>query len=109
MDSNPSPKTIPVPRQEAGLNQDSANPRQPVPQPPPPAPRIQEAHPRPRSRQRSWQSTDPSKPLKLTSLRAIPHLPFKQNWSVNVLAIATAVSELEPSGIPPYTQRRAWK
>ena len=107
LDSNPSPKTIPVPRQETGLDENSASSHQLVPQPPP-APRVQVAHQRHRTRRPSWQSTDPSRPLKLTPLRAIPHLPFKQNWSVNVLAIATAVSEIEPSGIPPYTQRRAW-
>lgn len=56
---------------------------------------------------RPWFSTDPTRPLKLTSLRAIPHLPYKQNWSVNVLAIVASLTEVEPSGIPPYTQRRA--
>ncbi|KAI2467781.1 hypothetical protein F4781DRAFT_297087 [Annulohypoxylon bovei var. microspora] len=54
-----------------------------------------------------WSSKDPGKPLKLTKLRAIPNLPYKQNWSVNVLAVISAISEVEPSGLPPYTQRQA--
>ncbi|KAF6842785.1 hypothetical protein CMUS01_02778 [Colletotrichum musicola] len=54
---------------------------------------------------RDW--TDPSIPLKLTTLRSIPNLPFKQNWSVNVLAIVASLSEVEPSHMPPHTQRTA--
>ncbi|OTB04244.1 hypothetical protein M426DRAFT_321089 [Hypoxylon sp. CI-4A] len=49
----------------------------------------------------------PDKPLKLTKLRSIPNLPYKQNWSVNVLAVISAISDVEPSGLPPYTQRQA--
>ncbi|RYP70331.1 hypothetical protein DL771_005538 [Monosporascus sp. 5C6A] len=57
---------------------------------------------------RPWLATDPRKPVKLTPLRAIPHLPYKQNWAVNVLAVVSAVSpEVEPAGIPPYAQRQA--
>ena len=97
---------MPIQRQETE-DQTGIGSHQAVPLPPQIA-QIQEPHRDRPMRRASWQSTDPSKPLKLTPLRAIPHLPFKQNWSVNVLAIATAVSELEPSGIPPYTQRRAW-
>ncbi|CAJ2511923.1 Uu.00g075480.m01.CDS01 [Anthostomella pinea] len=54
-----------------------------------------------------WAGNDPSKPLKLTKLRSIPNLPYKQNWSVNVLAVVSAISDVEPSGLPPYTQRQA--
>ncbi|KAI5862452.1 hypothetical protein GGS23DRAFT_100994 [Durotheca rogersii] len=46
------------------------------------------------------------RPVKLTKLRAIPNLPYKQNWSVNVLAVVAAVSEVEPSTLPPYSQRQ---
>ncbi|KAI0593316.1 hypothetical protein F4775DRAFT_597365 [Biscogniauxia sp. FL1348] len=45
--------------------------------------------------------------LKLTRLRSIPHLPYKQNWAVNVVAVVAALSEVEPAGLPPYRQRRA--
>ncbi|KAI0484081.1 hypothetical protein GGR56DRAFT_8785 [Xylariaceae sp. FL0804] len=41
------------------------------------------------------------KPVKLTRLRSIPNLPYKQNWSVNVLAVVSALSAVEPSGLPP--------
>ncbi|KAI1659317.1 hypothetical protein F4813DRAFT_28429 [Daldinia decipiens] len=54
-----------------------------------------------------WSSNNPGKPLKLTELRKIPNLPYKQNWSVNVLAVVSAISGLEPSGLPPYSQRQA--
>jgi len=54
---------------------------------------------------RDW--TDPTIPLKLTPLRSIPNLPYKQNWSVNVLAIVTSLSDVEPSHMPPHTQRTA--
>jgi len=54
-----------------------------------------------------WASNDPTRPLKLTNLCAIPNLPYKQNWSVNVLCVVSAISDVEPAGIPPYTQRQA--
>ncbi|KAI0452884.1 hypothetical protein F5B21DRAFT_316786 [Xylaria acuta] len=54
-----------------------------------------------------WSINDPSRPLKLTKLRSIPNLPYKQNWSVNVLCVVSAISDVEPAGIPPYTQRQA--
>ncbi|KAI1175697.1 hypothetical protein F4777DRAFT_300010 [Nemania sp. FL0916] len=54
-----------------------------------------------------WSINDPTRPLKLTKLRSIPNLPFAQNWSVNVLCIISALSAVEPAGIPPYTQRQA--
>lgn len=46
-------------------------------------------------------------PLKLTTLRLIPHLPYAQNWSCNVLAIITSLSPVEPSHLPPGKQRTA--
>ncbi|EWG50658.1 hypothetical protein FVEG_09807 [Fusarium verticillioides 7600] len=52
---------------------------------------------------RDWH--DPQTPLKLTTLRQIPHLPYAQNWSCNVLAIVSSLSAIEPSNIPPYRQR----
>lgn len=51
--------------------------------------------------------TDYRIPLKLTTLHAIPHLPYSQNWSCNVLAIVTSLSQVEPSYLPPYRQRTA--
>jgi hypothetical protein len=54
-----------------------------------------------------WSSKDPTRPVKLTKLRSIPNLPYKQNWSVNVLCVVSAISDVEPAGIPPYTQRQA--
>ncbi|KAI1029251.1 hypothetical protein LB505_006245 [Fusarium chuoi] len=54
---------------------------------------------------RDWH--DPQTPLKLTTLRQIPHLPYAQNWSCNVLAIVSYLSDIEPSSIPPYRQRSA--
>lgn len=54
---------------------------------------------------RDWH--DHQAPLKLTTLRSIPHLPYKQNWSCNVLAIVTSLSPVEPSNLPPYKQRTA--
>lgn len=53
------------------------------------------------------QNNVPSRPVKLTNLRSIPNLPYKQNWSVNVLCVVSAISDVEPAGIPPYTQRQA--
>ncbi|CAM1510629.1 Fc.00g009640.m01.CDS01 [Cosmosporella sp. VM-42] len=54
---------------------------------------------------RDWH--DPQTPLKLTTLRSIPHLPYAQNWSCNVLAIITSLSPVEPSNLPPHKQRTA--
>lgn len=54
---------------------------------------------------RDWH--DPQSPLKLTTLRSIPHLPYAQNWSCNVLAIIASISEIEASHLPPYRQRTA--
>lgn len=54
---------------------------------------------------RDWH--DHQSPLKLTTLRSIPHLPYVQNWSCNILAIITSLSPVEPSNLPPYKQRTA--
>ncbi|KAH7270846.1 uncharacterized protein BKA55DRAFT_552866 [Fusarium redolens] len=54
---------------------------------------------------RDWHN--PQTPLKLTILRQIPHLPYAQNWSCNVLAIVSYLSAVEPSSLPPYRQRIA--
>ncbi|KAJ4321151.1 hypothetical protein N0V84_005503 [Fusarium piperis] len=54
---------------------------------------------------RDWH--DPQEPLRLTMLRSIPHLPYKQNWSCNVLAIVSSLSDVEPSNLPPHRQRTA--
>ncbi|TGJ78327.1 hypothetical protein E0Z10_g10435 [Xylaria hypoxylon] len=54
-----------------------------------------------------WPNADLTRPVKLTNLRSIPNLPYKQNWSVNVLSVVSAISDVEPAGIPPYTQRQA--
>ncbi|KAK3387796.1 hypothetical protein B0H63DRAFT_509516 [Podospora didyma] len=55
-----------------------------------------------------WMANDPTKPLKLTNLRSIPNLPYKQNWMVNVLAVVASLSDVEPSHLPPtHSQRTA--
>ncbi|KAG8160386.1 hypothetical protein KVR01_009922 [Diaporthe batatas] len=46
------------------------------------------------------------KPLKLTPLKAIPHLPYKQNWAVNVLAVVTWLSDVEPALLPGYVGKQ---
>ena len=50
---------------------------------------------------------DLNTPLKLTTLHAIPRLPYPQNWTCNVLAIVTELSDVQPSHLPPYRQRTA--
>lgn len=54
---------------------------------------------------RDW--LHPSIPLKLTPLRSIPHLPYKQNWSVNALVIITALDDVQPCPVPPFVMRTA--
>ncbi|KAG6009448.1 hypothetical protein E4U21_002363 [Claviceps maximensis] len=54
---------------------------------------------------RDWH--DVQTPLKLTTLRSIPNLPYQQNWSCNILAIITYLSPVEASHLPPYKQRTA--
>ncbi|KAJ4415994.1 hypothetical protein N0V82_007020 [Gnomoniopsis sp. IMI 355080] len=55
----------------------------------------------------SWVNDDLSKPLKLTSLKSIPNLPYKQNWVVNILAIVVSLSDVETATLPPFKQRTA--
>lgn len=55
----------------------------------------------------SWANYDLSKPLKLTPLKSIPNLPYKQNWVVNILAIVSSLSEVETATLPPFKQRKA--
>lgn len=47
-----------------------------------------------------------SKPLKLTPLKSIPFLPYKQNWSVNVLAVVAWLSDVEPALLPGYVGKQ---
>ncbi|TLD10722.1 hypothetical protein PgNI_05789 [Pyricularia grisea] len=54
----------------------------------------------------SWASRDITQPVKLTTLKTIPLLPYKQNWMVNVLAIVSELSDVEPSPLPPYTGKQ---
>lgn len=54
-----------------------------------------------------WTSDDLTKPLKLTSLKSIPNLPYKQNWVVNILAVVASLSEVEAATLPPFKQRTA--
>lgn len=55
----------------------------------------------------SWANYDLSKPLKLTPLKSIPNLPYKQNWVVNILAIVASLSDVETATLPPFKQRTA--
>lgn len=54
---------------------------------------------------RDWH--DLQTPLRLTTLRSVPRLPYAQNWSCNVLAIVVSLSPVESSYLPPYRQRTA--
>lgn len=54
---------------------------------------------------RDW--ADRQMPLKLTTLHAIPSLPYAQNWTCNILAIVASLSPVEASYLPPYKQRTA--
>lgn len=47
-----------------------------------------------------------SRPLKLTPLKSIPHLPYKQNWAVNVLTVVTWLSDVEPALLPGYVGKQ---
>lgn len=71
----------------------------------PTKPKPQQKPQQPIALPRDWH--DPQAPLKLTTLRSIPHLPYKQNWSCNVLAIVSSLSDVEPSNLPPHRQRTA--
>lgn len=49
----------------------------------------------------------PKPPVRMTLLKAIPTLPYKQNWSVNVLAVVSAMTPVEPASLPPsFAQRQ---
>ncbi|KAM0428531.1 hypothetical protein ACHAPT_006891 [Fusarium lateritium] len=72
---------------------------------PPTKPKPQQKPTQPIALPRDWH--DPQSPLKLTTLRSIPHLPYKQNWSCNVLAIIVSLSAVESSNLPPHRQRTA--
>ncbi|XWW94669.1 hypothetical protein V2A60_002614 [Cordyceps javanica] len=54
---------------------------------------------------RDW--VDRQVPLKLTTLHAIPSLPYAQNWTCNILAIIASLSPVGASYLPPYKQRTA--
>lgn len=54
---------------------------------------------------RDWHNLQ--SPLKLTTLHSIPHLPYAQGWSCNILAIVVSLSPVEPSYLPPHRQRTA--
>ncbi|PSR99212.1 hypothetical protein BD289DRAFT_361295 [Coniella lustricola] len=41
---------------------------------------------------------------KLTPLKSIPNLPYKQNWILNVLAIVVSLSDVELAILPPNKQ-----
>ncbi|KKY38046.1 hypothetical protein UCDDA912_g01956 [Diaporthe ampelina] len=47
-----------------------------------------------------------SKSLKLTPLKSIPYLPYKQNWAVNVLAVVAWLSDVEPALLPGYVGKQ---
>jgi hypothetical protein len=98
--SSPTPAPDPDPRQElkaAIINQNrqqNQGPNQSTssnnnnPRPPP------------------WMPINPLQPLKLTPLVSIPHLPYRQNWMVNVLAVVTSLGPVEPSHIAPSFRQR---
>jgi hypothetical protein len=70
-------------------------------------PQLNQHQPPNTNKPRPWTSNDPTQPIKLTLLRAIPNLPYKQNWMVNVLVIVVSLSDVEPSHLAPYLQRTA--
>lgn len=75
---------------------------QPQPQPQLQPPRLPPQAPKPNPH----LATDPTIPLKLCTLRQIPHLPYAQNWMINVLAIVVSNSDVQPSPMQPtYSQR----
>ncbi|ROW06800.1 hypothetical protein VMCG_04125 [Cytospora schulzeri] len=49
---------------------------------------------------------DLSKPLRLTPLKSIPNLPYKQNWAVNILAVVASLSDVEPALLPTYVGKQ---
>ncbi|KAK4150305.1 hypothetical protein C8A00DRAFT_46281 [Chaetomidium leptoderma] len=87
----------PDPRQELQAAIIKQNQALPHPKPKPP---------QPISKPRPWLPSDATQPLKLTPLSSIPTLPYRQNWMVNVLAVVTSLSTVEPSHIGPSFQQR---
>ncbi|KAK3297815.1 uncharacterized protein B0H64DRAFT_473870 [Chaetomium fimeti] len=78
------------------------------PQPPQPPQQQLQLQPQPITKQRPWLPTSATQFVKLTPLSQIPHLPYRQNWMVNVLAVTTSLSAVEPSHIgPSFVQRTA--
>ncbi|KAK0614321.1 hypothetical protein B0T14DRAFT_390535, partial [Immersiella caudata] len=72
-----------------------------------PQPAVQRHHDPKEKEKLPWMAKDPTEPMKLTNLQAISKLPYRQNWMVNVLAVVTWLSDVEPTYLPPNTQRRA--
>ncbi|KAK4101107.1 hypothetical protein N658DRAFT_534230 [Parathielavia hyrcaniae] len=58
------------------------------------------------TRPRPWLPTSATQPVKLTPLASVPHLPYRQNWMVNVLAIVASLAPAEPSHIAPSFRQR---
>ncbi|KAK4120910.1 hypothetical protein N657DRAFT_579206 [Parathielavia appendiculata] len=58
------------------------------------------------TRPRPWLPTSATQPVKLTPLASIPHLPYRQNWMINVLAIVVSLAPVEPSYIAPSFRQR---
>ncbi|KAL2155427.1 hypothetical protein VTH82DRAFT_169 [Thermothelomyces myriococcoides] len=87
-----------------GLSDPQPHPHQPQPQS-----RLQpqqQSKPQAVTNPRPWLPTDATKPVRLTPLSQIPHLPYRQNWMVNVLVVVTSVSDVEPSYIAPSFRQR---
>ncbi|KAK0741819.1 hypothetical protein B0T21DRAFT_433214 [Apiosordaria backusii] len=108
--NNTTPQRPPAFKQQPQQLQNQSKP--PPQQLATPQPHISHPHSRPQPQNITpkplpWLSNDPAQPLKLTPLSQIPHLPYKQNWMVNVLVIVTQLSEVEPCPYPPYVQRQA--
>ncbi|KAL2195956.1 hypothetical protein P885DRAFT_38887 [Corynascus similis CBS 632.67] len=73
-----------------------------------PQPQLLQQKPQPITNPRPWLPTDAAHLVKLTPLSQIPHLPYRQNWMVNVLAVVTSLSDVESSHIgPSFRQRTA--
>jgi hypothetical protein len=69
-------------------------------------PHPQQQHPLIIARPRPWLPTSATQPVKLTPLASIPHLPYRQNWMINVLAIVVSLSAVEPSHMAPSFRQR---
>lgn len=78
-----------------------------------PQPQAQAAHPSHPSHQHQHQPPQTpgdleltNNPPRLTPLRSIPNLPYKQNWAVNVLAVVASLSDVLPALLPTYVGRQ---